>query len=58
MDSFDEYSEKAQAIMDHIGFLLMWAEIDYGITLKSPKHDIARRFMNEILEFKPAKEGE
>lgn len=56
MDSFDEHSEKGQDIVRHFKYILAFMQDDYEITLKSPPQDIARRFLNEIEEFTPAKE--
>lgn len=49
---FDEHSEKAQKIM--LAFIELMEEIEHGanVSFKDPIHDIARRFLNEIIEFK------
>lgn len=56
MDSFDEHSYKGQEIMNDFEVMLMMAARHHKISFKTPPHDIARRFMNEIVEFEPGKE--
>lgn len=53
---FDEHSEKAQDLMLYIEIFLSEQATKYKITFKSPYHDMSRRFLNEIIEFKPGEE--
>ncbi|MBA7661962.1 hypothetical protein ES703_69982 [subsurface metagenome] len=57
MGCFNEHDEKGQSIIKSMekGLAFMSAQWDYSY--KSPIHDIARRFLNEIVEFEPLKEG-
>lgn len=50
---FDENSEKAQKI--ELAFLELLEEMEEyaNVSFKDPLHDITRRFLNEIKEFKP-----
>lgn len=54
--SFDEHSEKAQSIMTWYEDALHWFAEFHNISFKDPPHDIARRFLNEIVEFKSVEE--
>lgn len=56
MERFNELSEKAREIMNWFEMNLDYTELRFGITFKEPHHDIARRFLNEIVEFEPAEE--
>ena len=58
MDTFDECSDKAREIKRK--FIVMLGEMEYDllISFKEPYHDIAARFLNEIVEFEPLKEIE
>ena len=56
MESFDEYSEKGQEIANFMEMVLIGLTQNYEVTLKEPAHDIARRFLNEIVGFKTLKE--
>lgn len=56
MKSFDEYSEKGQALINWFEMNMDYTEMRFSVTFSSPRHDIARRFLNEIAEFKPLKE--
>lgn len=56
MDTFDEHSEKAREIREELEMLLGELEFYSLINFKEPWPDIARRFLNEIKEFKPAEE--
>lgn len=56
MESFDEHSEKGQAIANFMEMVLIGLTQNYEVTLKEPAHDIARQFLNEIMEFKPLEE--
>ena len=48
---FDEYDEKGRDIMSGFEHCLEELEIVFDISFKEPPHDIARRFLNEIVEF-------
>ena len=50
---FNENSETAIEIMDSLGIFIVMIQIKYDINLKDPFYDVARRFLNEIVEFKP-----
>ena len=54
---FDQHDEKAQKIMLAFTELLEEIEHDANVSFKDPIHDIARRFLNEIIEFVPLDEG-
>ena len=56
MERFDEFSEKASEIMGWFERALSWIEKTYDVNYKDPRHDLARRFLNEIMEFKPLEE--
>lgn len=58
MDSFNEYDQIGQEIMGWIDLVLQFIEIKYRFTFYLPKHDISRRFLNEIKEFYAEKEEE
>jgi hypothetical protein len=51
---FDEYSEKGAEIQRFIDHVLVGLSAGFNVKLKEPSHDIARRFLNEIVEFRPA----
>ena len=55
MESFDEHSEKGQEIANFMEMFLIGLTQNYEVTLKEPADDIARRFLNNIMEFKPLK---
>ena len=55
MESFDEQSEKGQEIANFMEMFLIGVTAYYDVTLKEPADDIARRFLNDIVEFKPLK---
>ena len=57
METFDEHSEKAREIIGEFEIMLEELEFYTLISFKDPYHDIARRFLNEIKEFKPTQEG-
>lgn len=57
METFDEYSANALYVMEDIEDLMSTLTMRYEVHFKNPHHDIARRFLNEIKEFKPTKEG-
>jgi hypothetical protein len=50
-EKFNEYSEIGQKIQDATEFMLLMVMKHYDITFKEPPHDIARRLLNEIVEF-------
>ena len=56
METFDEYSANALYVMEDIEDLMSTLTMRYEVHFKDPHHDIARRFLNEIVEFKPAEE--
>ena len=56
MEKFDEYSKLGQDIMNWWEMNLDYTEMRFSVTFKDPHHDIARRFLNEIVEFEPAEE--
>jgi len=53
---FDENSETATEIMDSFGIFLVMMQIKHNVNFKDPFHDIARRFLNEIVEFESMEE--
>lgn len=53
---FDQYDEKAQAIMGRFEWFLKFLQLEFGVSFKDPPHDMARRFLNEIEEFNPIEE--
>lgn len=53
---FDEYSEEAQDIIDKVEMFMEFINLRHGVNFKEPAHDIARRFLNEIEEFKAIEE--
>lgn len=58
MDTFDEYSAKALYVMEDVEDLMTTLTMRYEVHFKDPHHDIARRFLNEIVGFKAIKEVE
>jgi len=56
MKTFNEFDDKGRRIIKRFELFLDEIRYDFGIKFKSPGHDIARRFLNEIIEFKPVKE--
>ncbi|MBA7495714.1 hypothetical protein ES702_06303 [subsurface metagenome] len=48
------YANDLQKVLDK--YLTILA-ITFGFTWKTPPHDLARRIMNHIHEFKPSNEG-
>lgn len=57
MERFDEYSDKGREIARLFeGCLTSWQRA-FKISYFDPPHDIARRFLNEIVEFEPLDEG-
>ena len=48
---FNEHSAVADVTMDMFEDLMDEIEVDYDISFRAPKHDIARRLLNEIVEF-------
>ena len=53
MDTFDEHSEKAKDIMIMFEIFCVYTKVRQAVNFKEPYHDTARRFLNEIIEFKP-----
>ncbi len=49
---FHEYSKQGSEIMEWYEQVLDIISNSFDVTYKSPPHDIARRFLNEIVEFK------
>ena len=58
MVSFNEYDKKGQAIMNWFEMNMDYTEMRFNVTFKLPRHAIARRFLNEMVEFEPLKEVE
>lgn len=56
METFDEFSDKAERIRGAVENLMDELHYDLEISFKSPSYDISRRFLNEINEFKPIEE--
>ena len=56
MKHFNEYDKFGVVILELVEAALLLLSLDLDITFKSPRHDIARRFLNEINEFKPIEE--
>ena len=50
---FNEYSEQVSEIIGYLEIFCMGTETRFGVKFKEPHHDIARRFLNEIVEFEP-----
>ena len=57
MESFNEFDKTGQGISTLINTAMEIAEIMFNVHFRQPRHDIARRFLNEITEFKPLEEG-
>ena len=57
MEPFNEFSDEAKEIRRKFIVMLGEMEYDLAISFKEPYHDIARRFLNEVVEFEPIKEG-
>lgn len=53
---FTEYDADGKEIQNIIETMLFGIERMYAINYRSPHHDIARRFLNEISEFEASKE--
>lgn len=58
MRNFDELDAKAKEIMSWVETKLCYGAIKFGVSYVSPRHEVARRFLNEINEFKPSKAEE
>jgi len=56
MERFNEFSERAAFVMEDFQDLLTTLTMRYEVHFKDPHHDVARRFLNEIMEFKPLEE--
>ena len=57
MKLFDEFSDEAMEITEKFEIMLGEMEYDLLISFKEPYHDIARRFLNEIVGFEPLLPG-
>lgn len=55
-EAFNEHDEKAQEIKTWAEKALNWMKETYSINYKEPPHDIARRLLNEIVEFQAEEE--
>ena len=53
---FKEHSDKANELLAGFGIVLNVMQDFFCITYKAPVHDIARRLMNEVVEFEPMEE--
>lgn len=56
MEKFNEYSGIANVIITRLEVLMVDLELMYGVSFKDPRHDVSRRFLNEIVEFEPLEE--
>lgn len=52
---FIEGSKKANDIIREFEIMLRLTTMLFGTSFKSPIRDVARRFLNELKEFKPRK---
>jgi len=50
---FNEQSEKARRIIDSLGVFMVLLSIRHNIDFRDPYYNVARRFLNEIVEFEP-----
>jgi len=53
-----EHTEHSNDIQSRIQLMLLIISVNFQFTWTAPLHDIVRRLMNEVLEFKPAAEEE
>ena len=53
----DEHTQMSNYIHVSLERVLLSVSRIWGITWKTPPHDIARQLMNHIEEFKPCNEG-
>lgn len=51
-----EYTERSIDIQSRIQLMLLIISVNFQFTWTAPLHDIVRRLMNEVHEFKPAAE--
>jgi len=51
-----EHSGQANELLEGFGIVLNVMQDFFCITYKEPVHDIARRLMNEVVEFEPMEE--
>jgi len=49
--TFTEYSDTGAEIQKIMEIVMDGVERRYGVRFKSPRHDVARRLLNEIEEF-------
>ena len=56
MERFDEFSNTALEISSWFEKAMDWIEKTYDINYRDPRRVVARRFLNEIMEFKPLEE--
>ena len=56
MKQFNEHDETGLDILDTFEIFLLALSLNFKISFAAPYHDIARRFLNEINEFKPIEE--
>lgn len=49
---FDKCDDKAREIMAYFESFLIEAELKFGVHFKVPRCDLARRFLDNIAEFK------
>lgn len=54
--TFNEFDKTGQMITTLINTAMEITEIMFKVHFKEPRHDIARRFLNHIREFKPGGE--
>ena len=56
MERFNEHEWPASNIVEDFDNLLIRLEREHGLHFKDPRHDVARRFLNEIVEFEAMEE--
>ena len=56
MERFDEFSETAERIMIVFELFIAHTSRRFNVSFKWPPHNLARRFLNEIIEFEPLEE--
>ena len=56
MKPFNEHTDEAAEIMEELEETLGYMEFYLLISFKEPYHDIARRFLNEVVGFEPLEE--
>jgi len=57
-ERFNEHSKKAAKILYDFEYSLKEIAVINRISYKEPLHDIARRLLNEIIEFEAGSEGD